>query len=92
MGIYLSNKIFGISIYYFDYDDLCNILFEEKYSEIMSHEQMTKAYLFYNELHDKKNIFFKIYTECCSTLNKNNETFMMWYPITLDVFLEKFSL
>ena len=92
MGIYANGSIFGIRIYNFNDDDFSNTLFEGKYDEIMSHEQMSEAYLFYNELNDKNNLFFQIYTECSSTLNKDNkEQFMMWYPISLNVFLEKFS-
>ena len=93
MGIYSNGSIFGISIYNFNEDDVSNILFEIKFCEIMSHEQMREAYLFYNELHDKNNISFKIYTECSSTLNKyDKENFMAWYPISLNVFLEKFNV
>ena len=51
MGIYSNGSIFGISIYKFNDDDLSN-------------EQMSETYLFYNELSDKNNVFFKIYTEC----------------------------
>jgi hypothetical protein len=93
MGIYSNGSIFGISIYNFNDDNVSNTLFENKFCEIMSHEQMREAYLFYNELHDKNNISFKIYTECSSTLNKyNKDNFMMWYPISLNVFLEKFNV
>ena len=93
MGIYSSGVIFGIRIYNFNDDDMCNTLFEEKYVETMSHKQMREAYLFYMELHDKRNTFFKIYTEITTTLNKhNNEKMMDWYPITLSTFLEKFGV
>jgi hypothetical protein len=92
MGIYTNGTIFGIRIYNFE-DDFSNILFEEKYDAIMSDEQMREAYLFYNELNDKNEIFFTICTECSSTLNKdNNEIFMMWHPISLNIFLEKFGI
>ena len=37
MGIYVSGTVFGIKIYNFNDDDI-NILFEEKYDEIMSYE------------------------------------------------------
>ena len=77
MGIYSNGSIFGISIYNFNDDDVSNILFEEKYDEIMSHEQMREAYLFYTILYDKNNISFKIYTECTSTLSYNRDNFMM---------------
>jgi hypothetical protein len=91
MGIYSSGKIFGIRIYNFNDDDLSNTLFEEKYDEIMSHEQMNEAFLFYTELNDKDKVFFKIYTECSSTYNLNNKVFMEWFPLSLDLFLEFFD-
>ena len=40
MGIYNHGSIFGIRIYNFNDDDFANILFEEKYDEIMSYGQM----------------------------------------------------
>ena len=92
MGIYSNGSIFGIQIYNFNDDDLSNILFEEKYDEIMSFHQMREAYLFYTNLNDKNNISFKIYTECSSTLDKYNNNFMKWYPLSLDTFLEKFGV
>jgi hypothetical protein len=93
MGIYSNGRIFGLKIYNFNNEDIGNTLFEEKYDEIMSHEQMREAYLFYNELNNKNNIFFKVYTECISTLNPHNkETFMDWMPMTLNMFVEQFSI
>ena len=91
MGIYSSGKIFGLRISNFN-DDFSNKLYEEKYDEIMSHEQMREAYLFYNQIIDKNNMRFQIYTECSSTLNPYNKAFFMdWYPISLNNFLEKFG-
>ena len=93
MGIYSSDNIFGLRIYNFNDEDFSNILFEEKYDEIMSHEQMREAYLFYNEFKNTTEIFFQIYTECSSTLNgSNNEIFMHWYPISLNMFLQHFGV
>jgi hypothetical protein len=91
MGIYSNGNIFGITMYNFNDDDISNTLFEEKYDEIMSHEQMREVYLFYTELKDKNNIHFKIYTECSSTLNKNEKNFMNWYPMSLNTFLDRFA-
>ena len=91
MGIYSNGSIFGIQIYNFNDDDISNILFEEKYDEVMSYIQMREAYLFYTNLNDKNNIFFKIYTECTSTLSYNRENIMMFQPLPLDIFLEKFG-
>ncbi len=92
MGIYSSDDIFGIRIYNFDDDENSNILYEQKYDLTMSNEQLREAYLFYNQLNDKNNISFQIYTECSSTLDVNMKNFMMWYPISLNVFLKKFSI
>ena len=96
MGIYNNGNIFGIRIYNFNDDDFSNTLFEQTYDVIMSDEQKNEAYLFYTELNNNKNnkngIFFKIYTECSSTYDKhNNEKYMTWYPISLNLFLEKFA-
>jgi hypothetical protein len=93
MGIYSNGSIFGISIYTLNEDDYnINILFEEKYDEIISHEQIREAYLFYTELNDKNNLLFKVYTECTSTLDIEKQNFMMWHTISLNQFLEKFDI
>jgi len=98
MGIYSNGSIFGIQIYNFDDDDVSNILFEEKYDEVMSNHQMREAYLFYTvlnklytELNKNNEIHFKIYTECVSTLSHDRDNFMIWYPLTLDTFFKKFG-
>jgi hypothetical protein len=90
MGIYDSGNIFGIRIYNMDQDDFSNILFEKTYTTIMSDEEKKKVYLFYSELNNKNEIRFQYYTECSSTYNKG--TFFTWYPMSLNVFLEKFDI
>jgi hypothetical protein len=92
MGIYSNGRIFGIQIYNFTDDDISNILYEEKFDEEMSFHQMREAYLFYDNLNDKNNIRIKIYIECSSTLSYNKDNFMMWQPMPLDTFLEKFRV
>ena len=90
MGIYDSGKIYGIRIYNFNDGDFANILFEKIYNEIMSDEDKKEAYLFYTELNNKNEIYFKYYTECSSTYDDG--IFFMWYPISLNLFLEKFNI
>ena len=90
MGIYSNGSIFGIRIYNFNDGDFANILFEEKYDEIMSYGQMREAYLFYTEFSNKNELSFQYYTECSSTYGEG--FFLMWYPITLNLFLEKFGI
>ena len=90
MGIYDSGNIFGIKIYNFNHDDFANILFEKTYNEIMSDEEKKKAYLFYTELNKKDEIHFQYYTECSSTYGEG--CFLMWYPMSLNLFLEKFGI
>ncbi len=93
MGIYSNGHIFGIRIYNFNDEELSNTLYEEKFEEIMSSEQMSEAYLFYTQLNDKNNIFFKFYTECSSTLDfHNKENFYEWFPMSLSTFTEKFAI
>lgn len=53
---------------------------------------MREAYLFYTNLNDNNNIYFKIYSECISTINNNIDNCMMWYPLNLDTFLENFGV
>ena len=84
MGIYDSGKIFGIKMYNFNED----ILFEKTYNEIMSDEEKKKAYLFYTKLNNKTEISY--YTECSSTYGGG--VFLMWYPMSLNLFLEKFGI
>ena len=90
MGIYDNGTIFGIQMYNFNDDDLSNILFEKTYNEIMSDEKKKEAYSFYNKLNNKNEIHFKYYTECSSSYSKEN--FFIWYPMSLDIFLEKFGV
>jgi hypothetical protein len=91
MGIYTNGIIFGIKIYNFNDDCDANILFEKKYDEIMSNEQMKEAYLFYTTLLNNKNeIHFQYYTECSSTYSEG--TYFNWWPISLNLFLEKFNI
>jgi hypothetical protein len=90
MGIYDNGSIFGIRIYNFNDDDLANILFEKTYNEIICDEEKKKAYLFYTELNNKNEIRFQYYTECSSTYSEG--LFLNWYPMTLNLFLEKFGI
>ena len=90
MGIYTNSTIFGIKIYNFNNDDFANILFEEKYHEIMSYEQMREIYLFYTKLNNKNEIRFQYYTECSSTYGE--ETYFSWCPMSLHLFLEKTAI
>jgi hypothetical protein len=93
MGIYSNGNIFGIRIYNFNHEETSNILYEKKYQDIMNNEQMREAYLFYNQLNDKNNIFFNFYTECTSTLDYcNKANFYEWVPMSLSIFTEKFNI
>lgn len=78
MGIYESGNIFGIRINNFN-----NILFEKIYNK--------KVYLFYTELNNKNKIQFEYYSECSSTYGEE-DTFLMWCPMSFNLFLEKFSI
>jgi len=90
MGIYDNGNIFGIKMYNFNDDDFANILFEKTYNEIMSDDEKKKAYLFYTKLDNKVEIHFQYYTECSSTFGE--EIYFNWYPMSLNLFLEKFGV
>ena len=90
MGIYDNGSIFGIKMYNFNDNDFANILFEKTYNEIMSDEEKKKAYLFYTELNNNNEIRFQYYTECSSTYGKGFS--LRWYPMSLNIFLEKFDV
>jgi len=90
MGIYDNGSIFGIRIYNFNDDDFANILFEKTYNEILSDEEKKETYLFYTGLNNKNEIRFQFYTECSSTYGKG--TYFIWYPLSLNLFLEKFGI
>jgi hypothetical protein len=91
MGIYDNGSIFGIRIYNFNDDDFANILLEKTYNEIISDEEKKAAYLFYTELNNKNEIRFQYYTECSSS-SYGEGSFLMWYPLSLNLFLEKFGI
>jgi hypothetical protein len=90
MGIYTNDSIFGIRIYIFNDEGFANVLFEEKYDEIMTHEQMKEAYLFYTMLNTKNETRFQYYTECSSSYGENN--YFNWCKMPLNIFLEKFGI
>jgi hypothetical protein len=94
MGIYTNGSIFGIYIYTYDYDNNINTLYSKKYDTLMSDKEKKEAYAFYSQLNDKTDIYFRFYTQCSSTLEDINETpyFMTWYPMSLNLFLEKFAI
>jgi len=94
MGIYTSNKIYGIQLYIINENENTSTeLYKCMYEDVMTKNQMYQAYLFYKNLNEKKNILFKIYTECCDSFDypydRNN--YMMWFPISLDSFLNNFE-
>jgi hypothetical protein len=91
MGIYDNGSIFGIRIYNFNQDEFANILFEKTYNELMNDEEKKKAYLFYTELNNKNEIHFQYYTECSNTYGSNCNWYN-WYPMSLNLFLEKFGI
>jgi len=86
MGIYESGNIFGIRI-----NDFNNILFEKIYNKIMSDQEKEKAYLFYTKLNNKNEIRFEYYSKCSSTYGEE-DNFLMWCPMSLNLFLEKFCI
>lgn len=88
MGIYPSGIIYGIRIYKVVNDKAINI-FEKKYDNEMSYEERRQIRFFYKALTEteKHDLRFQIYTECSASCE---DDFMLWYPISLEVFRESF--
>jgi hypothetical protein len=97
MRVFDSSRIYGIRIYdYKDGDFRWNMLFEKTYNEIMTDEEKKKVYLFYTELSKNNKIYFQYYSECIliygtEDINTYGELSKTWYPMSLNLFLEKFG-
>jgi hypothetical protein len=90
MGIYDNGNIFGIRIYNFNDNDFANILFEKTHNEILTDNEKKEIYLLYTVLKNKNKIRFQYYTEYSSTYGKGY--YFNWYPLSLNLFLEKFGI
>lgn len=88
MGIYPSGIIYGIRLYTLINHEAVS-LFEKIYDSVMTYDNRKEARDFYKALPDteKQQLRFQMYTMCSSPCE---DDFMMWYPISLDVFKEKF--
>ena len=69
MGIYINGSILE-----YKYIILTMMILVIYYEE--TYDEMREAYLFYDNLNDKNNIFIKIYIECSSTLSYNRYKFL----------------
>lgn len=82
--------VYGIKIYNM-VDGKQNSLFKKKYRTKIGEKTIKETKLFYESLRENNtdNVYFKIYVEY-----ENNYRFdtpyMIWLPIPLDVFLQKF--
>jgi hypothetical protein len=88
MGIYPSNKVYGIRIYNYINDDF-NLIFEKKYDTEMTSEMIHEVKLFYDiSIQYLEPIHYKIFTEysCTHEKDKNNIILMDWFKISYDDF------
>ena len=90
MGFYPSGIIYGIRIYTMVDGDAVTLL-EKTYDREMSYQDRKEGRDFYKAVPEtqKQQLRFQMYTVCSSPYE---DDFMMWYPISLDVFKEKFYL
>jgi len=83
----IYGKIYGIKIV-----NCTNILFKKKYKTEIPNKTIKEARLFYDNLllqnETNSKIHCKIYVQYTSP--DSNYNCMIWLPITLDVFLQKF--
>ena len=88
MGIYSNNTVYGVQISNVNDEGDVNILFELKYDTIMSDEQKRDVKEYYEDLYNKHNLIFSVYTECSSTYE---EGFVkQWFPISTKQFIDIF--
>jgi len=89
---YTMRDIYGIKLYSrIPINDICIILFEQKYNMPMSTEMMNDVKVFYENLDEteKANIKFKKYIKCKSI--DNEEDCMIWLNISLTEFIHLFT-
>lgn len=92
MGIYSNGCIYGVILYRNSGDDVKTVLFEAIQETILTAEQMSRVYDFYTVLEDTSTVKVEVYTECCCTYNmEETHYFMMWQPMSVQVFLDKFG-
>lgn len=90
---YTTMGIYGVKIYTYINKE-CKILFKQQLNTIMSNEMMEEVNIFYANLDEnsKKNVKFKIYRNCKSIENKDEQNCMVWFDISLDNFIIDFSI
>lgn len=92
MGIYSNGCIYGVRLYRYSDEDATTTLFEALQENILTAEQMRRAYDFYTVLEDTSNVRVEVYTECSCTYNmEETQYFMMWQPMHVEAFLDKFG-
>lgn len=90
MGFYINeDDIYGIIIYHST--NAIRVLYRKTYDQKMNDSELRETYIFYNDLIDKNDIGFSIYTPCCCTLDVGKDS-MIWYPIELDTFITKMNV
>jgi hypothetical protein len=103
MGIYPSDIIYGVRIYYSKDGDTVyqnDIIYEKKYESTFNEHHMNELRQFFNGLEDKVkcNLRFCIYTEYTSTLDyvnyriDNNRSELGWFPVNYRTFCRLFQI
>ncbi len=78
MGIYYSERIYGVSIRHTEEN---YTRFEQVFPNAMTRDDMLGVYDIYSSL-DLSGMDFYIYTECSTSYEKDAKTDMIWVPIT----------
>lgn len=91
MGIYESETMYGIRFYTIINDDTYT-LYLKRYDKQMTRDQTKEAFDFYNNLHDKMNVFVQVCVEYTTTHEGGEEKGLstMWFPMSINRFIEKY--
>jgi hypothetical protein len=97
MGIYSDGIVYGIKVIQKNPKEDCNstvveneyiTIYEKTSNKAISKDMIQEAHHKYNELQNKNNCRFFIYSNCSTSYDLEDVPFMMWENIDKNEFLE----
>ena len=94
MGIYSDGIVYGIKVIQKNSKEDCEvvdeyiIIYEKISNKAISKNIIKEAHNTYNELENQNHFRFFIYSNCCTSYDKDDTPFMMWENIDKNEFLE----
>ncbi len=94
MGIYSDRIVYGIKVIQKNPKEDCELkneyitIYEKTSNQAISKDIIQEAHHTYNQLENKNNCCFFIYSNCSTTYDKDDKPFMIWENIDKNEFLE----